>query len=162
MKDFGAFPDMRRYKNWVHIISSWKHLTIWRPVLLIFPEHGVPHSWFPPWTPFRECFRSAAAAVHDLTLVEVGDKCQFVVGRENKGRDNDRQEKPTSYRVESWWNWKKSNYWLHQSEKAKPKGERGSCGQQQASWFPKQNVRKMEEFHSFSFFWKQRYKEMMD
>ena len=28
---------MRRYKNWAHKISSWKYLTIWRPVLPVFP-----------------------------------------------------------------------------------------------------------------------------
>ena len=29
---------MRRYKNWAHKIGSWKYLTIWRPVLPIFPR----------------------------------------------------------------------------------------------------------------------------
>ena len=27
MKDFSAFPDVRRYKNWVHKIDSWKILS---------------------------------------------------------------------------------------------------------------------------------------
>ena len=38
MKDFSAFLGMRRYKNWAHQISSWKYLTIWRPVLPVFPR----------------------------------------------------------------------------------------------------------------------------
>ena len=38
MKDFSAFLDMRRYKNWAHKIGSWKYLTIWRPVLPVFPR----------------------------------------------------------------------------------------------------------------------------
>ena len=33
MKDFSAFLDMRRCKNWVHKKHSWEYLTIWRPVL---------------------------------------------------------------------------------------------------------------------------------
>ena len=32
MKEFSAFLDMRRYKNWAHKISSWKYL----PVLPVF------------------------------------------------------------------------------------------------------------------------------
>ena len=38
MKDFSAFPDMRRYKSWAHKIGSWKDLTILRPVLPVFPR----------------------------------------------------------------------------------------------------------------------------
>ena len=37
MKDFSAFIDMRRYKTWAHKIGSWKYITIWRPVLPVFP-----------------------------------------------------------------------------------------------------------------------------
>ena len=29
---------MRRCKNWAHKIFSWKYLTIWRPVLPVFPR----------------------------------------------------------------------------------------------------------------------------
>ena len=36
MKDFSAFLDLRRYKNWAHKISFWKYLTIWKPVLPVF------------------------------------------------------------------------------------------------------------------------------
>lgn len=38
IKNFYAFLDMRRYKSWAHKIDSWKYLTIWRPVLPIFPR----------------------------------------------------------------------------------------------------------------------------
>ena len=36
MKDFSAFLDLRRYKNWPQKTSSWEYLTTWRPVLLGF------------------------------------------------------------------------------------------------------------------------------
>ena len=38
MKNFSAFLDIRRCKNWAHWINSWKYLTIWRPVLPVFPR----------------------------------------------------------------------------------------------------------------------------
>ena len=38
MKNFSAFLDMRSYKNWNHKIFSWKYLTIWRPILPVFPR----------------------------------------------------------------------------------------------------------------------------
>ena len=59
---------MRRCKNWVPK-ASWKALTVWRPVPPVFPEHGPPHSWSPPWTPFRGVWRSAAAVLRVLILV---------------------------------------------------------------------------------------------
>ena len=66
IKDFSAFLDMRRYKNWTHKMDSWKCLTIWRPVLPVPhppPEHDrVPHFCSLPWTPFRRCWKSAASA----------------------------------------------------------------------------------------------------
>ena len=76
MKDFIAFLDVRRCKNWARKISSWKYL---RPVLPDFPEHRVPHFWSPFWAPFRGCWRSATAAVHNLILVEVDGKCSWQV-----------------------------------------------------------------------------------
>ena len=50
MKDFSAFLDLRRGKNWAHKIFSWKYLTIWRHIWPVFPEHRGPPSLFPPWT----------------------------------------------------------------------------------------------------------------
>ena len=41
------------------------------------PEHMFTHSWSTFWTSFRGCWRSAAAATHNLILVEVHGKCQF-------------------------------------------------------------------------------------
>ena len=38
MKHFNTFLVMRRCKNQAHKITSWKYLTIWRPVLLVFPR----------------------------------------------------------------------------------------------------------------------------
>ena len=37
MKDFSAFLDMGRYKNWAHKIGSWEHLIIWRVALPVSP-----------------------------------------------------------------------------------------------------------------------------
>ena len=39
----------------------------------------MPYFCSLPWTPFRECWKSAAMSVLDLILVEVYGKCQFVV-----------------------------------------------------------------------------------
>ena len=69
MKNFSTFLDMRRYKNWAHKISSWVYLSedlswqfSWSRECLISSLY--PHS-------FRECWRSAVAAAHDLILLEV-------------------------------------------------------------------------------------------
>ena len=68
MKDFSAFLDMRRFKNWAHKVSSREYLPIWRLILPIFLEHRVPRFHSPPWTPFSRYWKSAAAAAHDLIL----------------------------------------------------------------------------------------------
>ena len=47
IKDFSAFLDMRRYKNWAHKISSWKYLSE-DLFCQFFPEHRVPHFCSPP------------------------------------------------------------------------------------------------------------------
>ena len=39
----------------------------------------MPHFCSPCWTPFRGCRKSAAAAAHDLILVEVDGKCQWKI-----------------------------------------------------------------------------------
>ena len=36
--DFSVFLHVKRHKNWIHKISSWKYLIIWRPVLPVFPR----------------------------------------------------------------------------------------------------------------------------
>ena len=68
MKRFSAFLDMRRCKYWSHKINLRKCLTIWRPVLGVFPKHRGPPFWLPTWTYFRMCKRSTAAETHDLIL----------------------------------------------------------------------------------------------
>ena len=68
--------DVRKYKNWVHRVSSWKYLTIWRPVLPVFP--GAPRFCSPLWIPFKGCWKSAAAVAHNLIFVEADGKCQSV------------------------------------------------------------------------------------
>ena len=60
VKDFSAFLDMKRNKNWTHTISSWKHPSE-DLSCQFFPDHRAPHFCSPPWTPFRRCWKSAAA-----------------------------------------------------------------------------------------------------
>ena len=96
MKDFHVFLNKRKYK--IGVIKStpeniWvsedlscqfcAHFTTTTPQLPppappslpSHPEHRVHHFCsFPLWTPFRECWSSAAAAAHDLILVEVDGK----------------------------------------------------------------------------------------
>lgn len=49
-----VFLSMGRCKNWgSHNFFSWKYLTLWRPVLPVFQERRLPHSW----ASFRVCWR---------------------------------------------------------------------------------------------------------
>ena len=73
--------DMKQSKNWAHKTSSWKYLTIYRFVLQFFPKHRESHFCSPPWAPFKTCWKSAAAASHDLILAEVYGKCQLLFSR---------------------------------------------------------------------------------
>lgn len=43
MYDFTIFLDTRKGKNWAHKIFSRKYLTLYRPVLPVFPECLTPH-----------------------------------------------------------------------------------------------------------------------
>ena len=71
---------MRRYKGWSHKIGSWKYLTIWRTVLPVSPstQSFISEKFREEcplfWTPFRRCWKSE----HDLILIEVDGKCQYV------------------------------------------------------------------------------------
>ena len=38
MKDFCAFLEMRRYKNWAHKIGSWKYLNYRKSCSAVFPQ----------------------------------------------------------------------------------------------------------------------------
>ena len=68
MKDFSAFLDMRRYKNWAHKIGSLKYLTIWIPVLALTPNTSS----------FQGVLRVSSWTAHELILVEVDGKCRFI------------------------------------------------------------------------------------
>lgn len=72
-----AFLDTRGCKNWAHKI--WKYLIIWNPFCQVFPEYKVLSLLVFTWT-FRGVERAAAAA-HNLILVEVDGKCWFVGDR---------------------------------------------------------------------------------
>ena len=41
MKDFSAFLDMGKYKNWAHKIDSWKYIIIWRPPSFAMSTEGL-------------------------------------------------------------------------------------------------------------------------
>ena len=60
-------------------MGSWNYLTIWRPVLPVFPRAHSASFLLSTLNSFQGCWKSAAAAAHDLILVEVDGKCQFVV-----------------------------------------------------------------------------------
>ena len=65
-------------RHWAHKI--WKYLTIWRLFCWFVLEHRVPHSWSPPWIPFR-CGRSVTAVASDIILEESSGERQFLVNR---------------------------------------------------------------------------------
>ena len=73
MKECSAFLEMRMCKNGALKTSSWKHLIIWGAVPKFSPEHRAPHSWSTLNSLWGR-WKSAAAAAHDLTLVEVDNK----------------------------------------------------------------------------------------
>ena len=83
LKDLNAFLDMRGQENWVHKVSSWKYLTIWRPVCQFFPKHREPHFCSPPGVPSRGCWNPAAAAAHDSVPAEVDGKGRTAVDQRN-------------------------------------------------------------------------------
>ena len=59
---------------------SWKYITIWRPVLppiLAHPQVQSASFLLLPCTSFREWWRSATAAAHNVILVEVDGKCPW-------------------------------------------------------------------------------------
>ena len=62
----GFWCLMTRYKNWTHKIG-WEYLTIWRPVLPVFP-------WAPSASFLLSMLNSEAAAAHGLILVEADGK----------------------------------------------------------------------------------------
>ena len=61
---------MRRHTNWAYDIGSWKYLSIWRPVLPVFPRAQSDSCLFSSLNYFQGCWNSAAAIAHDLILVE--------------------------------------------------------------------------------------------
>ena len=73
---FSVFLDMRICTNWAYESFSWKYPTIWRLVLLVFPEHRVPHSWSSTGTLFKGYCGLAAVVAHDLIHVEANGHCQ--------------------------------------------------------------------------------------
>ena len=76
MKDFHAFLDMQRYKNWTHKISPWKYLS--ENLSCQFPRPcplGQSTSFLlSTLNSFRGCWKSASAAAHDLILIEIDGK----------------------------------------------------------------------------------------
>ena len=56
---FSRYEEMQEFAS--HKIFSWKHPTIWRPVLPVFPEHRGPHSRAPP--------RALAGSVEGLQVM---------------------------------------------------------------------------------------------
>ena len=79
MQGLTAFLDMRRYKNWSDKISSWKYLTVWRPVLSVFPRAQSASFLLSSLTYYQGGWKSAAAALPDLIFVGVHGECPWQV-----------------------------------------------------------------------------------
>ena len=93
--------DMRRCKNWAHKAIFWKYLS---KNLSVFSRAQSASFSSPPRTPFMECWKSTAAAAHDLTLVEVDGKCQLVAAKINYLKTmNTQPPRPTGAR--GWTKW---------------------------------------------------------
>ena len=78
MKDLTAFLDIWRCKNWVHKIISWKYLSIWNPVPPVFLRAQSASFLISILNSLRGYWRSTAAVAHNLILVEIDGKHQFV------------------------------------------------------------------------------------
>ena len=61
MKDFSAFLDMRRCKNWAHKIDSWKYLSE-ELFCRFFLEHRGPHLCSPPGIPFGQVLQVSSCS----------------------------------------------------------------------------------------------------
>ena len=66
-----------------HKVVSWKYLTIWRPVLPVFPWAQSTLFLFSTLNSFRQSRKSAAATVDDLILMEIDGKWHFVADLAN-------------------------------------------------------------------------------
>ena len=87
---------MRRCKNCAHKAIFWKYLS---KNLSVFSRAQSASFSSPPRTPFMECWKSTAAAAHDLTLVEVDGKYQFVAAKINYLKTmNTQHPRPTGAR----------------------------------------------------------------
>ena len=78
MKELSAFLD-GKYKNWAHKIASWKYLTIWRPVVPVFPRAKSASFLFCTVNSFQGVLKVTGYSSTYWILVEVDGKCQFVV-----------------------------------------------------------------------------------
>ena len=69
---FTAFLGIRRCKNWVHKIFSWKYLTIWHPVLPVFPEPFTQSASFliSALNIFQAVLKIRTAVASGLILIE--------------------------------------------------------------------------------------------
>ena len=81
----------------------------------VFPELRVPHSWSPPWAPFRGCGWSVAAVAHVSIHVETDGKCQSPVHNVYERDPGELNNSPE---------WPKSSSWILSSTKVR----RGSWG----------------------------------
>ena len=71
MKNFSAFLETGRYKNWARKISSWEYLTLWRRVLPVLSWVQSASFLLSTLNSYKRCWRPAAAAALDLIFVEV-------------------------------------------------------------------------------------------
>ena len=82
IKDFSAFLGMKSSKNWAHKISSWKHLSTWRPILPIFlpsPECLIAALYPELLSGVLGKKKMSSCSSTDLILQEVDGNCQWQV-----------------------------------------------------------------------------------
>ena len=76
MKGLSAFLDMKRCKNWAHNISSWKYL--YEELFCQFSRAQSASFLISTLNSLWGLLKvTAAAATHDLILVEVDGKCSW-------------------------------------------------------------------------------------
>jgi len=55
--------------------------------LPVFPEHRAPHSWPPPWTPFRGCWTLASAVATEWRVTFIDYQKHSRILRRERPRD---------------------------------------------------------------------------
>ena len=83
----------------IGIIKSEKYLTIWSPVLPVFPGAQSASFLISALAPFRVCWKSAITVASDFILVEADGEQQFFIHSEKKQDEQQGLKKASVARV---------------------------------------------------------------